>query len=676
MISLIKVLFPIIVMLMSLQAKSDLESILKQSFDALNSAKSDFRGSRSPSTADSVLDLSGTKSIFATDFTPIEFNFDITPPSYSHKTSKIKNPNNPTGPSLDLIINAPSETTPYLAYKCNRAKEQMLQSASNPAISVDLSAAIDQLLDGVTKMETDLKSSIASSISGYFSSVQSYFRPEYVMSKALEVMTNTYSEVSCTTCAETLIGCDDVFFIANAYKEKAEKSINDSYEATKIQTKTSVKESGSVVDVGILGCPTVSLLTMPTGFASIIKNKTSEQAQEYVSAHIESVNKELDADAMKICISSKKEQIMGFFKDVLDTAAGSIEVEVEAQNKCLDENSNSLSQSYKNDEILNETIRDYFVSYNMFIAGDDKDDDINGISGTVQKFTGGILDKVYNKIDILNTGVIPNKKTATLEPSKIALDTIMEPHIGAHPNSSVQSILEYSIDLISRQISSSASKQLAYSMAKQIANNLHLKHKFMIEFTNDYKLITATDVDASFDFITAKNKLLSVISDYEDILVQEISFNPTRPAPYFACSQFDTTNTPNPNSLTEDKLTNICFLERKIQRFSDVKSYTATCSCTDFGKLIDIISNPISKRGYLAGMLPDQFDLPADTSMVPWKRQFSHLLIDTKLAYLKELTEGLIRIQSDIDKYLVNMSLVEQAEVKRLFRMTIKNFKL
>lgn len=676
MISMLRVLFPIIVLLVTSHVQADFQSVLEKSFNALNSAKHDFNASKPSATSTSIMDLSGKKSIFATDFSTIEFDFKITPPSYTHKTQTIDNPSNPTGPSIDFIMDSPSEYVTWMAYKCERAKAKALDSASNPAISVNLSAAIDQMLDGVTKMETDLKSSIASNISGFFSAVQSYFRPEYVMSEALKLMTNTFAEVSCASCKKTLVGCDNVFLLSKAYKDNAENFISDSYDPSKTTEKITINESGSIIDVGFAGCPTVSLLSMPTGIAAIYKNKTKKQAREYISAHIESIKNELDADAMKMCISSQTEYMKGFFKDVLNTATAGIKAEVEAQNQCLNENSNGLSLSLKNSQIMNETVRGYFDSYNMFIAGDANDENVNGVNGIAQKFTGSILDKIYNKIDIVNTGVIPDKGSSTLEPSKVAFDAIMEPHIGDHPNSSVQSILDYSIDLISSQASSSLSKGIAFSMANQIANAFNLKHQYMVEFTKDYGLITATDIEPSFDFISTKNTLLSELTAYEDLLIQEISFNPIRPAPFLACSSFDTKDMDNPKNLPEHILVNKCFLERKIQRFSDIDSYTPTCSCTDFGRLMDVFANPISKRDYFISTLPQKFDLPADTSSVPWKRQFTHLLIDTKLKYLKGFTESLLRIQTDSERHLVQMSVVEMTEVKRLFRMTLKNFNL
>lgn len=652
-------------------ALTGMDDMIQRSLESLRNAQSDYLSNSNQKTPpQSTADTSGSDSIFGFRFDPnTEFSLEFSYTKPTMTTTKVSSPNNPAGTKIDVNIDKKSSTQTYDAYKCS-AQLQELSAAANPAIATNLGASIDVLLDGIMAMESDIKASITSSISGYFNSINSYFRPEYIMSKTLEIMVNKGAEYTCASCKTTGLGCDNVFIKADKiYYKSIEKAVQDSMSPSKSRDKKTTTEKGSYVDVAFMGCPNVSLLKGPSGVAFEVKNLNKSNRGEFKSLYIETAYETLLADAMEQCITAQRIKIKSFFEGVLNTAAGSLILETEAQNQCLNENNNALNSAFKNETLINKTAKGYVNEWNYWVGGDPDDKSDNGINGLAQDFTGSILTKINQKINIINTGTIPADKSDLFDASKMVIDEITKPHIGMLPNASVLAILDYSLSKINLQPSSSMSKIVARSMAKQLANSLNLKDVYMINFSNNYKNLTSPNVTNNIDFIKQKNSLLDTLTDYENILVQEIGFTPSRPAPYFACSDFDTSQMVNPNI-------NLCFLERKIQRFTANNSYTPTCTCTEFGKLIDIISNPIQKKKDIELDFKAMVGLPADGSALPWTVQFENLIKGTKADYLKTLTESLIRIQSDSDEYLSNMHILEQKEVQRLFRMTLRNFKL
>lgn len=641
-------------------SNADINTLIEESLKQLTVSKERLRDLPSSDAPQEINDLSGTDSLFGIKFDPnssFSFDIDITKPSII--TTEIDNPNTPNTKILSTMELKDGRQS-YQAYKCSVERSEMLV-AVNPALATNLNASIDSILDGVVRMEHDIKSSISNVISGLFESINSYFRPEYVMSKTMEVMINKGAEYTCGTCKTTnKAGCNSIFLYSEVFKSGIQNEVIEMNDDSVTMETTKLQSEGPIIEWSAGStCPTNSLLTMPSGIGFFKKYAKLSSDKDMDKTEVEAVMDQIDGDAMQQCLKTEKERIKRFFEDVLNTAAGSIVYDVEAQNKCLDENSNPITQFSKSEKVTNEIIADYFNDLNDYINND--------INKKSQKFTGSIISQINNKIGIINTGVLPQSTIKLTDKTKKVVEAIMEPHKGTLPNASIYDILDYSLEQISKQSSTSMSKRIAYDMAQQLVFALHLKSKLMQEFVIKYKNGITINLDKSFDFVSNKNILFDTLTEYEDALFQEMSFPPSRSAPYFSCSQFD----PDP-ALTQSQDFDKCFHERKIQRFTlNYDPTTTTCTCTDFGKLIDIISNPISKKNDLLSELKEPTGTPET-----WQQQYDIIVYEIKNKYLNSLSDSLIAIQSKSDDYLSKMHIMEQEEVKRLFRMILNNFKL
>ena len=543
----------------------------------------------------------------------------------------------------------------YISYKCSLEQKKM-EDLGN--INMNLSVMVDEILEGISDMENDIKSSISQQVSQTFQSLSSFFSPEYAFEMIFRKIVAESAKAQCTLCKEAnLVGCNGIFLLAEAYKAPADEATSKELTDSLAKDTQIEKDKGSIVDwTWGVSCTTKSALATPSGihFAQKIRRKSINNSVE--GKYEELSDDVIDGAAWETCTEDASRQFTDKVNKALGVLIGSIEMRTRTQASCMAENTNDSVILQKRLDLKEEQGKIFFASINNKIA------DINMMS---QSYTDSVVDDALR----LESFFYGKPKDADKEQSEAMKALLKEQEqLDAAAVGNVYFSAERAKEFLYKEDSSSNALALTETLIDTLSGILRVgeHHKLRSSEENAIEILFSRpeDVDRA-EFI--KDDILALKAEFErdiDFYTTRIWTELSKPMPedtsVYSCKKFE-----------KDTLDEVrkCYFWEEVNRFQTTRA-PATCDCTEFGFSQDLTPPMLPFFKHLEEEIdPDGiYKNYSFTTADSFKKRYRHYLKYELLQYIDVMRSHIINLKAKIDYRLTTLPIAEQQEVQRLFR--------
>ena len=605
--------------------------------DPMQQYKDDFKGVLGSIT---IPDISLDSKSFGFEFNP-SFDTQITT-----TPNKIKSSNVPISQILSFESKE-DRIQNYMNFKCSSEKNRI--SGGGGGMNQSLTSSVNDMLGQIEDMESDIKSQVASQVSQTFKSISSLFTPEYLIELTLTFFTTKLAEATCTTCSITKLGCDSVFLIGEIYSQVAEIKAEEAMSPSISVTKQGEVQGGSYFDYTFgSGCPTNSVLSGIAGVSGGGGKEIHKESMNKITRFVESAKMSVEEAVWNRCVEQEQAKVIDLINQSISAATSQIELNVETQKSCQEENS-SPTTFYQKSGMARVQKSEFFNKLNNFI---DKE-----INQPGQKYTKTAMDVLNRTIETINSA--PRAVDVAGEVSEII--GLMDSSMGTAAMQYEK--LKYAEESIRGTSFHPSIKESIIKMVESAFRvtqlSVRYKEKFK-EMVDDISITTEDSTNTQSKILLIREDYHKNIDFYNKSMLDDSMSITNNNSSHFICQEFKN-STPS------------CYTDSYIEHLTGFTNPNS-CECNKYGMVLDILTNPFTISQILL-KTHDNDIKKAGVSDATQPNFIGKLMAGTnelERMFIVELASQITTIQSGTNRILIALPKESQDLVKSEFKKLLK----